>query len=128
MVPITPPWKDMPPSHSFKMSIGFCEVIAEIVEQDVAEAAAEDDAERRVEDHVVGMAPRHRRAGLLDQLQQIPIADEDAGEIGEAVPAQLEEAEVERHRRQMRGRSRQSRLDYSPAGTAMDFPLRFAAS
>ena len=76
------------------------EIIAEIVEQDVAEPAAEDDPERGVEDQVVGMAPGHRRAGLLEQFEQIPIADEDAGEVGEAVPAQLEEAEVERDRRQ----------------------------
>ena len=97
---MTPPWNDMPPSHSFKMSIGCCEIIAEIVEQHVAEAAAEDDPERGVEHQVVGMAPGHRRAGLLEQLEQIPIADEDPGEVGEAVPAQLEEAEVERDRRQ----------------------------
>ena len=32
------------------------------------------------------------------QLQQVPIADEDAGQVSEAVPAQLEEAEVERDR------------------------------
>ena len=87
---MTPPWNDMPPSHSFKMSSGCCEIIAEIVEQDVAEPPAEDDPERGVEDQVVGMAAGHRRAGLLEQLQQIPIADEDAGEIGEAVPAQVE--------------------------------------
>ena len=36
------------------------------------------------------MAPRHRRAGPVDQLQQIPPADQDPGEIGERIPAQLE--------------------------------------
>ena len=98
VTPITPPWNDMPPSHSCRISTGFCEIIERLVEQDVAEPAAEDDAERRVEDHVVGMAPGHRRAGLGEQLQQIPPAEDDAGEVGEAVPAQLEEAEVERDR------------------------------
>ena len=44
------------------------------------------------------MAAGHRRARLLQQLQQVPIADEDSGQIGEAVPAQLEEAEVEQGR------------------------------
>src|SRR5204863_9751240 len=77
------------------------EIIRQIVEQDVAQAPAEDDAQRRIEDHVIGMPPRHRRAGLLDELQQVPIANEDAGEVGEAVPAQLEEAEVDGDRRQM---------------------------
>ena len=66
------------------------EIIGEIVEQDVADAAAEDDPQRGVKDQVVGMAAGHRRAGLLDQLQQVPIADENAGEVGEAVPAQVE--------------------------------------
>ena len=95
-VPITPPWNDMPPSHSFRISIGSSKVMAEIVEQDIAEAAAEDDPERGVEDQVVGVAsrPSASRACLISS-QQIPIADEDAGEVGEAVPAQFEEAEVE---------------------------------
>ena len=42
------------------------------------------------------MAPGHRGAGLRDQLEHVPVAEEDAGEVGEAVPPQLEEAEVER--------------------------------
>ena len=73
-------------------------VIAQVVEQHVADAAAEDDPERRVEDEIVCMTAGHRRARLLQQLQQVPIADEDAGQVGEAVPAQLEETEVERDR------------------------------
>jgi hypothetical protein len=64
------------------LEIGF-----EIVEQDIAESAAEDDPEHGIEDHVVGMAPRHRGAGLRDQLQQIPIAEENARQIGERIPA-----------------------------------------
>ena len=99
-VPMTPPWNDMPPSHSFKISIGWRRYSAEIVEEHVADAAAEDDPERGVEDQVVGMAAGKRRARLLQQLQQIPIADEDAGEVGEAVPAQVERPDVQRHRRQ----------------------------
>src|SRR5207253_6705683 len=51
------------------------EIFPRLVEQHIAEAAAEDDAERGVEGHVVGVTPRHRRAGLTDQLQQIPPAD-----------------------------------------------------
>ena len=58
-----------------------------IVEQDVAEASAQDDPERGVEDEVVGMAAGHRRAGLLEQLEQVPPADENPGEIGEPIPA-----------------------------------------
>ena len=68
------------------------------VEQDIAKPPAQDDAERRVEDEVVGMTPRHRRARLVEQLEQIPPADQDAGDIGQRIPFELEEAEVERHR------------------------------
>ena len=113
VTPITPPWNDMPPSQRRRISTGLCEIVERLVEEDVAEPAAEDDAERRVEDHVVGMAPGHRRAGLVEQLQQIPPADEDAGEIGEAVPAQLEPAELEQ-RPGSRPRSVDSRIA-SPA-------------
>jgi hypothetical protein len=74
------------------------EIFARLVEQDVAEAAAEDDAQCGVEDEIVGMAPRHRGAGLLQQLQQIPPAEDDPGEISEAVPAQRERAEMDQHR------------------------------
>jgi hypothetical protein len=74
------------------------EVVAEVVEQNVADAAAEDDSERRVEHEVVGMAASHRASRLLDQLQQVPIADENAGQVRKAVPPQLEESEVERDR------------------------------
>jgi hypothetical protein len=83
---MTPPWNDMPPSHSAG-SRSDSRKFGRLVEEHVAEPAAEDDAERRVEDHVVGVAPRHRRAGPVDQLQQIPPADEDAGEIGERTSA-----------------------------------------
>src|SRR3546814_18318149 len=63
-----------------------------------SEPAADQDAERRVKDHVVGMAAGHGGAGLFDQLQQIPPAEADAGEIGKRIPAELEEAEIERDR------------------------------
>src|SRR3546814_6211329 len=75
------------------------------VEEDVAEPAADQDAERRVKDHVVGMAAGHGGAGLFDQLQQIPPAEDDAGEIGKRIPAELEEAEIERDRIEAEARS-----------------------
>src|SRR3546814_609271 len=73
----------------------MAEVIAEIVKEDIADAPADDDAEHRIEDHIVGVAARHRGAGLRDQPQQIPIADEDAGKIGEGVPADGEAKDAE---------------------------------
>src|SRR3546814_2681547 len=54
-----------------------------------------------LKDHVVGMAPRHRRAGLRDQFEQIPVADENAGEISERIPSdgKAEDAERSEERR-----------------------------
>ena len=43
------------------------EIMGEVVEQDVADAAAEDHAKRGVEDEVVGVAAGHGRARLLQQ-------------------------------------------------------------
>ena len=45
------------------------------------------------------MAAGEGRARLLDQLQQVPIANEDARQIGEAVPAKVERTDVQRNRR-----------------------------
>ena len=42
------------------------------------------------------MAAGHRASRLPDQLQEVPIADEDAGQVRKAVPPQLEKPEVER--------------------------------
>ena len=47
------------------------EVMGEVVEQDVADAAAKDHAKRGVKDEVVGVAAGKGSAGLLQQLQQI---------------------------------------------------------
>ena len=51
---------------------------------------------RRIEDQVVGVTARERSARLLQQLQQIPIADEDPGQIGEAIPAKIECPDMQR--------------------------------
>jgi len=71
------------------------EIISEIVEQDVADPAAEDDPQCGVEHQVVGVAAAHWRTGLLQQLEQIPIADEDADEICQAVPTQIEAPDMQ---------------------------------
>jgi hypothetical protein len=85
----------IPQLHDLKRVL---EIEARPVEEDISEPPAEDHAQRGVEDQVVGMAPSHGRARLADQPQQVPIAEEDAGKVGEAVPAQLEPAEVESDR------------------------------
>ena len=55
---------------------------------------------------VVGVATRERSARLLQQLEQVPIADEDAREVRQAVPAQVERPDVQRDRRQAEVRER----------------------
>ena len=43
--PRKPPWNDMPPFHNSKISAGCCDEEGGIVEQHVAGAAADDDAD-----------------------------------------------------------------------------------
>ena len=69
-----------------------------LVEQAIAEPPADDDAERCIEYEIIGMPPRHRRTRLRDQFQQVPPADQDARDIGKAVPAELEDPQIERNR------------------------------
>src|SRR3546814_8854645 len=67
-----------------------------VVEQHIGQSAAQDDAKRRPGDEIVRVTAGHGRAWRLQQAEQIPPADEYAGDIGEAVPAELQEAEVKR--------------------------------
>jgi hypothetical protein len=71
------------------------QILAEIVEEDIAKAPAKDDAERGIENEVVGVPSRERGTGLLQQLQQVPVANENAREIGKAVPAKIEGPDVQ---------------------------------
>src|SRR3546814_10172436 len=69
-----------------------------LIEKHISHSPAQNDAKRSIEDHVVCMATSHRRARLLDQLQQIPIADQDARQIGEGIPFERKKAEIDRYR------------------------------
>ena len=51
--PMKPPWNDMPPFHSCEDLERMRDEMRQVVEQHVAGAAAEDDAERHPEDEVV---------------------------------------------------------------------------
>ena len=72
-----------------------------LVEEDVTEPPAQDDAKCCIEDKIIGMALGHRCAGLSEKAQQIPPVDEDTRNIGKTIPAQLKKAEIERDRRQV---------------------------
>ena len=70
IVPIKPPWKDMPPFQISSARIGLASTLCEIVEQDIADAAAADDAERDPEQEVVEMRLGDGAASLR---QSVPL-------------------------------------------------------
>ena len=65
------------------------------VERGIAQPPAQDDPQRAVEEQVIEVALRHRCAGGLDHLAQVPVTQQDPRQIGQAVPAQLERSELE---------------------------------
>src|SRR5690606_10347883 len=70
------------------------------VEEDVAEAAAEDDAERRPKQEIVYLRHAERRAAgrpqavAADQPDHPAPAEDEADNVGERVPAQRERADL----------------------------------
>ncbi len=80
----------MPPSHSAMISPGFEVVVAEIIEQHVADAAADDDAEHGPEGEVPDRRAVEGRAVVIPQAvpaeQQggVGRAAQDAGEMARA--------------------------------------------
>jgi len=65
------------------------------VKQRIAQPPAQNDPQRAVEEQVIGMALRQGRAGRLYHPRQVPVAEDDARQIGERVKAQREEAQVD---------------------------------
>jgi hypothetical protein len=72
------------------------------VEQHVADAPAEDDAERPVEDDVVHLRGGDGRGGALRPPVAEPPGGREADEVHDPVPAHGERAEVQSHRVEMR--------------------------
>jgi len=100
--PRKPPWNDIPPPDREDLRRAG-EVGLEIVEQHVADAAAEDDAERHPDDQIVDVA----RARLLEagpvfgrrgEAPGKPPAADEAGDIGERVPADRQRSDMHQHR------------------------------
>ncbi len=98
------------------------QVIAEVVEEDIAEAAAEDHPEDRPDEVVLDQL---RRIGIL--LPSDPVHDEEIGagegrQVHQAVVAQLEGADLEEVRAQVRREVPPGR-DQVPASVGL--PLQF---
>src|SRR6476661_368855 len=77
--------------------------IARLVEQNEAEPAAEHDAERDPKQKIVGLAYGQRRFAVpqiwpRQKIAPIEPAEQDAGHIGEAIPADGERPDLERNR------------------------------
>ena len=93
--PTSPPWKDMPPSQMRSSAQRVVEDALGAVEQDPAEAPAEDHAERAVEDQVVHLGRRPGRARPRGAPAREPPRREEAHQVHEAVPADLQRPERE---------------------------------
>ena len=110
--PRKPPWNDIPPRQTAKISDGSGEIGVEIVEQHVADAAAEDDAERHPDDQIVDVGrARLPEAGPVfgrrGEAPGKPPAADEAGDIGERVPADRQRADGDGDRVDRRKRQRQ---------------------
>ena len=80
------------------MASGLREVEAGLVEQHVAQPAAQDDAQRRPQQEVVDLDRREQLGRLLaDAAHDLP-ADDEARDIGQRIPADGEGPELDQHR------------------------------
>ena len=96
--PSRPPWNDMPPSHRVRMASGLVREERRLVEQHIAQPAAQDDAERRPQQEVVDLVRRQDLGRLLaDPAHDLP-ADDQARDIGQRIPADGERPELDQHR------------------------------
>jgi hypothetical protein len=69
------------------------EVVARLVEQDIADAAAEHDGERRPYQEIVDIIAPHPARRAVGQCQAIPPAEQQAGDIGQRIPANRERSD-----------------------------------
>src|SRR5207245_5169456 len=69
-----------------------------LVEQDEADAAAEDDAQRRPYQEVVDVRLLDQQAGMAREVEAVAPAEDEADDVGQRVPADDEGAELEQHR------------------------------
>ena len=74
-----------------------------IVEQHVADPAAQDDAERHPQHEIVEVGDRQRRRSApvalgADQRARVEPAEQDADDIGERIPADRERPDPDQHR------------------------------
>ena len=76
--------------------------ITRLVEQHEAEPSADHDTERDPKQEIVGLGDRHRRfaapeLGPGHQAAPVEPAEHDAGHVGEAIPADGDRPNFDRH-------------------------------
>ena len=76
----------------------WCEENFRLVKQAITQPPAENDPQRGIKHEIIGMPSCHRGPGLSDQFEKIPPSDQDAADIGKAVPSELEKPEIKRNR------------------------------
>ena len=78
----------MPPFQTARISSGWLEVVARLVEQHLAEPTADDDAEHAVEQQVVERCRRDAMPGLAGGAAPAEQQEGDeAGQVHQPVPA-----------------------------------------
>jgi hypothetical protein len=66
------------------------------IEHRITQPSAQNDAQRGVEEQVIGMALRQGRARLTNHPQQVCVAQNDARKVCQRVPFDREEPQVQR--------------------------------
>ena len=100
--PSMPPWKLMPPCQTSKICGGMGEVELRLVEQHVAEAAAQDHAERRPGEEVVHLHGVGDLRRLQHQAAHQAPAEHQTEDIGQGIPTDAERAELDGDRVKLR--------------------------
>src|SRR5438067_6009841 len=77
---------------------GMAEIIGSIVEDDIADAAAQHDAQDRPADEIVEHGGRQRAQLLGRECARVAPAEEDAEDIGERIPADGKRSDLDQHR------------------------------
>ena len=92
----------MPPVQTAGICSGWGQEIARLVEQHIADAAAEHDAESSPGEEIVGLLDGGDGRGEAHQAAHDLPADDQADDVGQGVPADLQRPQVEQHRVEVR--------------------------
>ena len=87
-----------PPLKLIREKKLFVFEVAEVVDQHVAEPAADHDTERRPQQKVVDVDRRADLRRLDDQTADVAPSEHKAGDVGERIPAQRERPNLEQNR------------------------------